>query len=274
LFICFVSAFGVQVSKALVIGAMATTEMMSKQLSEAVKDTSVGKKLASDEHNPRVDAAKTVSKATIGAVLHIYQAMETAVFGVAHDVSTATVTVVTHKYGEEAGAHTQATLGVAGEVAQAAHNTSQLGIKAIAKKTAIKTSQEVLTTQAERDAQAAAQQQEAAAAGPVSSIRAEVGRAMGLPAGMDPLVAMEAAQAVAQLSAASQGIMAQQHAHPQPSVPAAGAGGHIRASPSRDDVYVTTATATGATPAQAQAAAQAAANAGSKAAMAQPVVKK
>jgi hypothetical protein len=270
------------VSKALVIGAMATTEMMSKQLSEALKDTEMGRKLGGDpaKPNPRLDAAKTVGKATIGAVLQVYGAIETAVFGVASDAAAATVTVVKHKYGEEAGAHTQESFGVAGSVASAAHDVKQLGIKSIAKKTMVKAGQEVLTTPAERAAAEEARRQEAAAAGPGAAIRQHVGASMGLPAGVDPLVALEAAAAVAQLSSASNAVMADQKASAAsasasaaaaaPS--AAAAGGHVH-SASCGDVVVSTATATGATPAIAQANATRAAQAAVAQVVAQPVKK-
>jgi hypothetical protein len=276
----FLSGAACKVSKALVIGAMATTEMMSKQLSEALKDTEMGRKLGGDpaKPNPRLDAAKTVGKATIGAVLQVYGAIETAVFGVASDAAAATVTVVKHKYGVEAGAHTQESLGVAGNVASAAHDVKQLGIKSIAKKTMVKTGQEVLTTPAERAAAEEARRQEAAAAGPGAAIRQHVGASMGLPAGVDPLVALEAAAAVAQLSSASNAVMADQKASAASASAAAAApsaaaaGGHVH-SASCGDVVVSTATATGATPAIAQANATRAAQAAVAQVVAQPVKK-
>lgn len=251
----FVSGAAVKVSKALVIGAMATTSVMAHQLSEAIKETEIGQKLSSepDKPNANLDAAKVVGKATIGAVLNVYQAMETAVFGVAHDVSSATVTVVTHKYGEERGAHTKESLGVVENVVVAAHGVNQLGVKSIAKATAIKTGQEVLTTPAEREAEERAKAEATLAAGHSSSssaARQGLGAALGLPEGMDPLVAMEAMQAMSQLSVASKSVIA-----------------HEGAGKRGDQTYVTTASATGATPAKAQAAAQAAANAGAAAAM-------
>jgi len=264
----FLSGAACKVSKALVVGAMATTELMSKQLTEALKDTDVGRKLASDpdKPNPRLDAAKTVGKATIGAVLQVYGAIETAVFGVAADAASATVTVVRQKYGEEAGAHTHASLGVAGDVAVAATDVKKLGIKSIAKKTLIKTSQEVLTTPAERAAAEEAKRREAEAAGPAAAIRQQVGVSMGLPEGVDPLVAIEAAAAVAQLSSAASAAAAAAPA------PAAASAGHAH-SASHGDVIVTTATATGATPAIAQANATRAAKAAVAQAVAQPVKK-
>ena len=236
----FVSGAAVKVSKALVIGAMATTQVMAHQLSEAIKETDIGKKIAAEPEvpNANLEAAKVVGKATIGAVLNVYQAMETAVFGVAHDVSAATVTVVTHKYGEEAGIHTKESLGVVENVAVAAHGMKQLGVKSIAKATAIKTGQEVLTTDAERAEEAQRKADALAAAGPAGQMRAGLGAAMGLPEGIDPMLAMEAMQSVAVLKAAAAGMGA----------------GH------QGDT-VTTATATGPTPAAAHAAASAAAHA-------------
>ena len=239
----FLSGAACKVSKALVVGAMATTEALSNQLSSAIKETQVGKKLSSDPERPneRFDAAKHVGKSAIGAVLNVYQAIETAVFGVAHDAASATVTVVTHKYGDDAGAHTKEGLGVVGDVAVAAHSLKQIGVKSIAKKTAIKASQDVLTTSSERRAeeerrkqQAQQQQQQPASL---------MGQAMGLPPGVDPLQAVEAMQAAAVLASAA-----------APYIGPASA-----AASSNERVVVTTATATAATPAAAQAAATAAA---------------
>lgn len=282
----FVSGAACKVSKALVIGAVATTEMMAAQLHEAIKSTDIGKKLAgdADKPNPRLDAAKHVGKATLSAVLNIYTAIETAVFGVAQDAAAATVTVVQHKYGEELGAHTKSSLNVATEVVVAARDVSKLGVKAIAKKTMIKTTQHALTSDAERAAEAEAKQQAAAAAGPSAAIKQQVGAAMGLPQGMDPLVAMEAAAAVAQLSSASKQLMGEQrahshaHAHAQPAAFSAARASGAPSSPSsraegEEAVLVSTATATGATPALAQAAAtQAATQALQAQARAQPIV--
>jgi hypothetical protein len=273
----FVSGAACKVSKALVIGAMATTEIMAKQLSDALKETDIGKKIASDpvHPQPRLDAAKHVGKSAIGAVLNVYTAIETAVFGVASDVSTATVTVVKQKYGAEAGAHTEASLGVAGQVAVATHQVNQIGVKSIVKKTAIKASQEILTTPSERAAAEKAKQDAAAAEGPGVALKNSIGQAMGLPAGVDPLVAMEAAAAVAQLSQASNAIISEQK-H-SAAAAAASAGPVHTPSISQSDIVVTTATATGTSPAAAQARATQAANAGARAAVApavaQPVKK-
>lgn len=239
----FVSGAACKVSKALVVGAIATTEIMAKQLSEAIKQTETGKKIANDSDHPsaNVEAAKVVGKATIGAVLNVYQAIETAVFGVAADAATATVTVVTHKYGQEAGSHTKESFGVAGNVAEAGLAMKSIGVKSIAKKVAIKASQDVLTTPAERAAEEEKRRLEHEQKSPAQQARHGIGEALGLPAGMDPLVAIQAVSAMASLNAAA--IEEQRHAKP----------GEV--------VVVTTASASGPNQAAAQKAAREAAQA-------------
>lgn len=195
-----------KVSKALLMGALATTEALSKQLSAAIKDTETGKKLVSDPNHPneRLDAAKQLGEAALTSVLTIYEAVEQAVWGVAGDAAQATVTVVKHRYGAEAGESTQQGLGVVGNVAQAARDMRHVGVKAIAKKTAIKAGQNILKVEKQKEGEASVDAHASSSSGSSSAL----GEAMGLPAGMDPLTAVEAMTAVATLKRAAQDIQA------------------------------------------------------------------
>ncbi|GFR73085.1 spartin-like [Elysia marginata] len=74
----------------------------------------------------------------------VFVGLEAAAKSLGKSLTQETVQVVTHKYGEEAGILTENTMYAAGHVAVTAYNVDNIGVKALAKRTAKETGKAVL----------------------------------------------------------------------------------------------------------------------------------
>jgi len=144
------SGAAVKVSKALLIGAMATVSALSNQVSASVKETEFGKKL-SEKGSERAEAAKEVAIQTVAAVAKIYESLEVAGLSLLGDVSQATVKVVHHKYGDEVASATKHGLGVVTDVSTATVQMRRVGLRAVAKATAIESTVGILSESQNRE---------------------------------------------------------------------------------------------------------------------------
>ncbi|XP_052251062.1 spartin-like [Dreissena polymorpha] len=90
---------------------------------------------------------KGEGKSTINSILEVaasgvqgfgtvYMGLEKAAKALGKSLANETVTVVAHKYGNDAGEFTENTLYSVGNIAMTAHNANNLGVKAIAKRAA------------------------------------------------------------------------------------------------------------------------------------------
>lgn len=136
-------------------GAIATSNVLSAQLSSAISQTEYGRKLQ-DKSGPRVEAAKTVARSTIGAALKVFEALEVAGKALLVGTANATVTVVTHKYGQEVGAATQQGFGVVTDLTDSALAMRKVGVRAIAKATVREAALDVTSSEEENAARRAA----------------------------------------------------------------------------------------------------------------------
>jgi hypothetical protein len=141
-----VSGAAVVVSKALVKGAMAITSVVSAQLSDAIRDSSYGRRLNATS-GPRVEAAKGVAVATIQGAVAIFGALESAGLALLGDAASATVTVVQHKYGDDTANVTRDGMSVITNVATAAVDMGRTGVRAMAGSVATSTATPVLSNQ-------------------------------------------------------------------------------------------------------------------------------
>jgi hypothetical protein len=117
-----------------------------------VKQTDFGKKI-SEKSSERTEAAKEVAVQAISALAKVYESLETAGLALIGDLSQATVKVVSHKYGEEAGSATEQGLGVVGDVSTTTVHMRRVGIRAIAKATVMESSKRVLRDGSRRRSQ-------------------------------------------------------------------------------------------------------------------------
>eukprot|EP00456_Euglypha_rotunda_P020128 TRINITY_DN1767_c0_g1_i2.p1 TRINITY_DN1767_c0_g1~~TRINITY_DN1767_c0_g1_i2.p1 ORF type:complete len:232 (+),score=39.46 TRINITY_DN1767_c0_g1_i2:332-1027(+) len=140
------SGAAVKVSRALLAGAMAAVSVISHQVSEAAKETDIGKKL-SDKGSERTEAMKDVAVQSISALVKIYGALELAGLALLSDASEATVKVVKHKYGEEVGHTTAQGLGVVTDMGAASAAMSRVGVTAVAKATVVEATVDLLGDQ-------------------------------------------------------------------------------------------------------------------------------
>ncbi|XP_063970486.1 spartin-like [Lytechinus pictus] len=100
------------------------------------------KMLANGEDEPDgkakavLDGVLTVTASGLSGFGKVYRGLETAAIQMAKSISHATVQTVEHKYGEDAGRLTNNSLATVGNIGISAHNFNNLGVKAIAKRTA------------------------------------------------------------------------------------------------------------------------------------------
>lgn len=92
----------------------------------------------------KLDGVVKVAASGLQGFGTVFVGLEAAAKSLGKSLTHETVQVVTHKYGEEAGQLTENTMYTAGHVAVAAYNVDNLGIKAIAKRTAKETGKAVL----------------------------------------------------------------------------------------------------------------------------------
>lgn len=80
----------------------------------------------------------------------VFMSLEGAAKVLGKNLANETVSVVSHKYGKDAGQLTEHTLYSAGNIAMTAYNANHLGVKAIAKRAAKDTGKAVLQDIAEQ----------------------------------------------------------------------------------------------------------------------------
>lgn len=161
-----ISGVAVTVSAALVTSVIGMTSQMANIIASEVKNTDLGKKLAtkgskddpsssssstalttatagesstSIVDHPAVGAIKDVAVSTLVAVGEIQTALFRAGVTLVDNATAATADVVEHKYGESAGRVTRDTAAVLTDTAKAAGNMASIGPKSIAKTTIKKT---------------------------------------------------------------------------------------------------------------------------------------
>ncbi|XP_066977714.1 spartin isoform X3 [Macrobrachium rosenbergii] len=88
------------------------------------------------EASGNVEGALEVAAGVVKGASTVYMGLETAAATLLTNITDNTVKVVTHKYGEEAGALTDNTMYAVGQTAMAGHNIASLGVKGIAKRAA------------------------------------------------------------------------------------------------------------------------------------------
>ncbi len=172
-----ISGVAVTVSAALVTSVIGMTSQMANIIASEVKNTDIGKKLAtkgskddpsststaltttpaasissSIADHPAVGAIKDVAVSTLVAMGEIQSALMQAGVTLVDNATAATADVVEHKYGENVGRVTRDTAAVLTDTAKAAGNMASIGPKSIAKTTAKKTAASLVIDDEEKRA--------------------------------------------------------------------------------------------------------------------------
>ncbi|XP_033110673.1 spartin-like [Anneissia japonica] len=100
-----------------------------------------------------LDGVVHVASSGLQGFIQVYHTLETAAFALAKSIQLATVDVVNHKYGDAAARLTDDALGTVGNLGVAAYRIDNLGLKAIAKRTAKDTTKAVVADYKEKPAQ-------------------------------------------------------------------------------------------------------------------------
>ncbi|XP_030836214.1 spartin [Strongylocentrotus purpuratus] len=96
-----------------------------------------------------IEGVMTVTASGLIGFGKVYRGLETAAIQLAKSVSQATVETVEHKYGVNAGRLTGTSLATVGNIGISAHNFNNIGVKAIAKRTAKDTGKVVVREMSE-----------------------------------------------------------------------------------------------------------------------------
>lgn len=145
-----ITGTAVQVSKTIMTGAMATAAALSKNISDGISKTSVGKKL-NRKSGRKTKVAKKVGKHSLVAFGRMMEAVEQAGLTMLHNVNDSVVDVVGHKYGDEAKETTQEGLGVLTDAGKATVNLRRAGFRSVVKNTATMTASDVMSSKKERE---------------------------------------------------------------------------------------------------------------------------
>ncbi|GFN94215.1 spartin-like [Plakobranchus ocellatus] len=125
------------------------TVVLAKQIAPHVRrqgEKVVPKSLTKEDSTgkSKLDGVVKVAASGLQGFGTVFMGLEHAAKSLGKSLTQETVQVVTHKYGDEAGALTENTMYAAGNVAMAAYNVDNIGIKAVAKRTAKETGKAVL----------------------------------------------------------------------------------------------------------------------------------
>jgi hypothetical protein len=115
---------------------------MAKTLATGINKTSYGQKLQGSQ-GPKVKAAKKVAFEIGASALQIYEAMQMAGKAIVVEAAGGGAQVIGHRYGAEAEQLARTGGAAVGNVAQAALNVKDIGVKAVVKKTVVATAKEV-----------------------------------------------------------------------------------------------------------------------------------
>ncbi|XP_072040462.1 spartin-like isoform X2 [Amphiura filiformis] len=130
----------VKVSKVVVDGVCYCTKRLGEELAPVIREQ--GDKWLKAKDTPdgklskTVDGAVEVAASSLQGFGTVYLSLESAAKLLAKSISNATVEVVQHKYGTDAGRLADNSLNTATNIGFTAYNMKHLGIKAIAKRTA------------------------------------------------------------------------------------------------------------------------------------------
>lgn len=139
-----VSKTAVKVSATLASAAVATSDMISKHVSAYVSRTD--NKAIEGPETSRTSAAKSLARSSILAFTTITHALTTSGLALLNDVKRSSSNIAQHKYGPEGAGLVDSVGDIVIDVAQTSVSLSQVGMKAVAKSTALKTTVNVLDT--------------------------------------------------------------------------------------------------------------------------------
>lgn len=135
-------SLAVTISGALVEGLASLSHSVAKSIG------GFGKQFApsgSGPSNPTLLALKTTGKTAVASFVNVWDALEIAGRTMGSEAKETTVSVVEHKWGNEAGEITRKGMQITGDVVETIYNVDQVGkmsVKKIVKKTAKKSGKE------------------------------------------------------------------------------------------------------------------------------------
>eukprot|EP01083_Nonionella_stella_P069702 186000_1 len=144
-----VSGVVVNVSKAMVVGAVAAAGALSNSVSDAVEKTEMGKKFTT-ESTPRTDAAKNVVKSSVCGAMEIVVALEQAGLDLLKATTDTTSDVLGHRYGDEVKAASQDAGSVALALGQSKVAMSKVGLRAITTRAAREAAVDLVSSESDR----------------------------------------------------------------------------------------------------------------------------
>jgi len=134
------SAVAVNVSAAMIKGALEAANQMSDTLAPALNDYLQKKGLKSDKPaGPKTEATINVGKQSVKAALELYIAMKDASIALMAASLEAGAEIIEHRYGDEAGALARDAKDTVNNALSVSQNLGGLGVKATAKKVMVQT---------------------------------------------------------------------------------------------------------------------------------------
>lgn len=123
------------------------TVALGKQLAPHIREQ--GKKILpssmkTSESQSKLNSVLEVAASGVQGFGTVYLSLEKAAKALARSLANETVSIIHHRYGEEAGMLTENTLYTAGNVVATGYNINHLGVKAIAKQAAKNTSKALI----------------------------------------------------------------------------------------------------------------------------------
>jgi len=134
------SVVAVNVSAAMIKGAMEAANQMSETLAPTLNEYLQKKGLKSDKPaGPKTEATINVGKQSVKAALELYIAMKDASIALMAASLDAGAEIIEHRYGEEAGALARDAKDTVDNAMNVSQNLGGLGVKATAKKVMVQT---------------------------------------------------------------------------------------------------------------------------------------
>ncbi|XP_071950021.1 spartin-like [Antedon mediterranea] len=143
------AAVAVKVSGVLIDGLCFITKRLAEEVAPHIREQGEKYLKSGDDskdgkRSKTLDGVVHVASSGLEGFVQVYHTLETAAFALAKSIQLATVDVVNHKYGDAAARLTDDALGTVGNLGVAAYRLDNLGIKAIAKRTAKDTTKAVV----------------------------------------------------------------------------------------------------------------------------------
>ncbi|XP_072171171.1 spartin-like [Diadema setosum] len=143
------SGVAVKVSAVVLDGVCYMTKRIAEELGpviskQANKLLTTGEDEVDGKRKAMLDGVVDVTASGIKGFGQVYRGLEAAAVQLAKSISHATVETVQHKYGTDAGRITDSSLKTVANIGVSAHNLNNLGVKALAKRTAKDTGKEVV----------------------------------------------------------------------------------------------------------------------------------